>query len=204
MSTEPRRAQWGAMATRAETTAATRQALVAAAGALLDAGGPEAVTLREVGAQAGVSRSAPYRHFPAKEHLLTELATRAWQDVGDQLEALAAVEDLTPTERLRAALTGFVALGRARPHLHRLMFAVPSSDPEAVVRAAERSQDLYVDLVARVVGPEHAREHAALLMTSAHGIAGLEVSGHLDREKWGTDADALVALLIGLLPGAAS
>lgn len=33
-----------------------RRALLDAAAALLDAGGPEAVTLREVGARAGVSR----------------------------------------------------------------------------------------------------------------------------------------------------
>jgi Bacterial regulatory proteins, tetR family len=39
----------------------TRDALVAAAAQLLDAGGPEAVTLREVGHRAGVSHNAPYK-----------------------------------------------------------------------------------------------------------------------------------------------
>ena len=65
------------VATRSESAAATRQSLLEAAGALLDAGGPEAVTLREVGARTGVSRSAPYRHFADKETLLTVLATNA-------------------------------------------------------------------------------------------------------------------------------
>ncbi len=37
-----------------------------AAADLLEEGGPDAVTLRAVGARAGVSRSAPYRHFTGK------------------------------------------------------------------------------------------------------------------------------------------
>ena len=76
-----------AVATRAETAAMTRRSLLDAAGALLDAGGPDAVTLREVGARAGVSRSAPYRHFADKESLLTALATNAMNELGDRLEA---------------------------------------------------------------------------------------------------------------------
>ena len=48
---------------RVESAAATRRALLDDAAALLDSGGPDAVTLREVGARAGVSRGAPYRHF---------------------------------------------------------------------------------------------------------------------------------------------
>ncbi|MFD0648993.1 TetR family transcriptional regulator [Streptomyces malaysiensis subsp. malaysiensis] len=44
------------MVTRAESAAVTRRALLDAAAELLDLGGPEAVTLREVGARAGVTR----------------------------------------------------------------------------------------------------------------------------------------------------
>ncbi|HEX6345255.1 TetR/AcrR family transcriptional regulator [Umezawaea sp.] len=66
------------MVTRAESAATTRRALLDAAGALLDKGGTDAVTLREVGADAGVSRSAPYRHFADKESLLVAVATEAW------------------------------------------------------------------------------------------------------------------------------
>src|ERR1700754_5351424 len=96
------------VATRSETAAMTRQALLDAAGALLDTGGPDAVTLREVGALAGVSRSAPYRHFANKETLLTAVATNAMNQLGDTLERLAAAED-PPAQSLRAALLSLVA-----------------------------------------------------------------------------------------------
>jgi AcrR family transcriptional regulator len=59
---------------RVESAAATRRALLDAAADLLDTGGPDAVTLRAVGARAGVTRGAPYRHFPDKDSLLTAIA----------------------------------------------------------------------------------------------------------------------------------
>ena len=52
----------------------TRDTLVAVAAQLLDEGGPEAVTLREVGHRAGVSHNAPYKHFADKEALLAAVA----------------------------------------------------------------------------------------------------------------------------------
>ena len=184
------------MTTRAESTAATRRSLLDAAAVLLDLGGPDAVTLREVGARVGVSRSAPYRHFPDKEHLLTALANEAWKDLGDALEAMLNKTDLAPKQLLRGALISLIGVGRQRPHLYRLMFSTPSGDPAAAVRAAERTQDLFLDIVAKVVGARRKRQYAAPLLTSAHGIAGLELSGHLSWEKWHIDADGLVDLMI--------
>jgi AcrR family transcriptional regulator len=189
------------VATRSETAAATRQSLLEAAGALLDAGGPEAVTLREVGARTGVSRSAPYRHFADKEALLTVLATNAVGRLGDTLEGLANSDD-PPERALRAALLSLISIGRTRPHLYRLMFTTPTSDPTAAVRAAERTWDLFLDIVGRVVGPEQARRYGALLLTNAHGIAGLESSGHLVWDKWHITAEELIDTIVSLLPTA--
>jgi len=187
------------VATRAETSAQTRGALLDAAGSLLDAGGPEAVTLREVGARAGVSRSAPYRHFADKEHLLTVLATDAWSELGDDLATLVAA-GTTPEKSLRSALLALIEVARSRPHLYRLMFTTPVADPTAAVRAAERAQDLFLDIVSKVVGPDQRMRYGALLLTSAHGIAGLEQSGHLTYDKWRSTAEDLVDLAISLLP----
>jgi hypothetical protein len=40
-------------------------------------------------------------------------------------------------------------------------------------------------------------------MASVHGIASLEISGHLTEEKWHTDTARLIDLLVGLLPSPA-
>jgi AcrR family transcriptional regulator len=187
------------MVTRTENAAATRRALLDAAGALLDTGGPEAVTLREVGARAGVSRSAPYGHFANKDSLLMALAAETWDSVGDALEELAARPD-SPPSTLRHALISLITLGRARPHLYRLMFTTPAADPTAAMQAAGRTQDLFLAIVTRVVGQERSRQDAALLLANAHGLTSLDLSGHLTFDKWQTTAEDLVERLIGLLP----
>jgi AcrR family transcriptional regulator len=187
------------VATRSESAAATRQSLLDSASALLDLGGVEAVTLREVGARSGVSRSAAYRHFADKESLLMVLATNALSELGDALEVLVSSDD-SPEESLRSALLSLIAIGRTRPHLYRLMFTPPAGDPTAAMQAAERAQDLFLDLVGRITGPRRARRYGALLLTSAHGITGLDLSGHMDLDKWHTNAKELVDTLISVLP----
>jgi AcrR family transcriptional regulator len=185
--------------TRSEAAAMTRQSLLDAAGALLDTGGPDAVTLREVGALAGVSRSAPYRHFANKETLLTAVATNAMNELGDTLERLAAGDD-PPETSLRAALLSLLAIGRTRPHVYRLMFTTPAGDPTIAAQAAERTQDLFLDLVGRIVGRQRARHYGALLLTTAHGATSFESSGHFVWDKWQTNAEQLIDTVIALLP----
>lgn len=189
------------MTTRAESAAATRRSLIESAGALLDLGGPEAVTLREVGARSGVSRSAAYRHFADKESLLTVVAANALTELGDALEMLAASED-SAEECLRAGLLALIDVGRTRPHLYRLMFATPTGDIAAAAGAAERTQNLFLDIVGRITGPHRAHRYGALLLTTTHGITGLDLSGHLDLNKWHTTAGELVDTVISLLPKA--
>jgi AcrR family transcriptional regulator len=187
------------MATRSETAAATRRALIDAAGALLDIGGVDAVTLRGVGARASVSRSAAYRHFADKDALLTVLATTALNELGDALDDLAD-RDAPPEQSLRSALVSLITIGRTRPHLYRLMFTDPAGDPTAAVQAAGRTWDLFLDIVGRIVGPQRAQHYGALLLTSVHGIASFESSGHFDWDKWQTTAEHLIDTLISLLP----
>jgi hypothetical protein len=55
-----------------------------------------------------------------------------------------------------------------------------------------------------VVGDTDARRYGALLMSSAHGIAGLELSGHLAKEKWTVDGDELVRTLVAAIRPASS
>ncbi|MFI5588472.1 TetR/AcrR family transcriptional regulator [Amycolatopsis sp. NPDC051758] len=186
------------MVTRAEAAAATRSALVRAASELLDEGGPEAVTLRAVGARAGVSRGAPYGHFEDKAHLLTQLAVDAWSSLADDVEQLRAEPGATPSTRLERALVKLIEVGRRRPHLYALMFSTPADNPEAV-EAASRVENLFLAIVGGLVGEPDARRYGALLMSSAHGIAGLELSGHLAKEKWQVGGDELVHMLVSAI-----
>jgi AcrR family transcriptional regulator len=185
------------MTSRLESAAKTRRALLDAAADLLDAGGPEAVTLREVGARSGVSRNAPYRHFADKEGLLAAVAAEGWDRLADALKAIAAT-DSAPSTQLRQALMALVELGRKRPHRYQLMFTTPERDPAAAAQAAARAQEQLLSIVAGVVGEADALLYGALLFSSAHGVAGLEISGHLAEKKWGVTTEDLIATLVTL------
>jgi hypothetical protein len=51
-------------------------------------------------------------------------------------------------------------------------------------------------VVGDLVGPEAALRHGALLMSAAHGVASLEISGHLDPAKWQVHGDDIVRTLV--------
>jgi hypothetical protein len=93
----------------------------------------------------------------------------------------------------------FVELGRKRPHLYQLMFVIPENDPAAGAQAAARAQEQLLSIVAGVVGEADAPRYGALLFSSAHGVAGLEISGHLTEKKWGITTEDLIATLVALI-----
>ncbi|MGW1316406.1 TetR/AcrR family transcriptional regulator [Streptomyces sp. NPDC002426] len=212
------------MVTRAESAAVTRRALLDAAAELLDLGGPAAVTLREVGARAGVSRGAPYRHFSGKDSLLTAVATESWQRIGDQVHALRADPELGASEKLRGALLTLVRVGRDRPHLYQMLFrrhghrpeelgegldrvrrqlCGPADDPVADrLRAAGRFQDEFLAVVAGLVGERNTRHYGALLLSGAHGITDMELSGHLDPDELDASAEELIDTLVRMVADA--
>jgi len=187
------------MVTRVESAAATRRALLDDAAALLDSGGTDAVTLREVGARAGLSRGAPYRHFANKESLLTAVAAEGWERIGDHMHALRTDSQRASADKLRTALLDVITISRRQPHLYQLMFSAPAGDPTAVARAAQRMCDEFTAIVGAIVGDQNAQRCAALLLTGAHGAAGLELSGLLSNDKWHTTAEELTDSLIAAI-----
>lgn len=190
------------MVSRAESAAGTRRALLDAAADLLDIGGPDAVTLRAVGARAGVTRGAPYRHFPDKDALLSTVAAEGWERVGDRVHALRRDPALSAQEKLRGALRVVTGLGRNHPHLHRIMCTAPAGDPAAAVRAAGRYRDEFLGIVVAVVGEQDAGRYGALLLASAYGIADMELSGHLAADTWHTTASELTDTLVSMVADA--
>jgi len=122
-----------------------RQALIAAALAVVEEGGAEALSLRELAASLEVSRAAPYRHFPDRDALLAAVAARGFEDLNVGYEAaLASPGD--GRERLRAASFVYVDFAAARPGLFKLMFEsdllAREHPPAVLIPPADRSYHL--------------------------------------------------------------
>src|SRR3982751_2002701 len=64
-----------------------RRALLDEAIAMIRTEGVDGVTLREIGARVGVSRTALYRHFADKRALLAAVATEGFRALREQLLA---------------------------------------------------------------------------------------------------------------------
>jgi AcrR family transcriptional regulator len=184
-----------------------RDSLIAAAAALLDQGGPAAVTLREVGRTAGVSHNAPYKHFADKDALLAAVAGREL----DQLARVArARADATPQPSAKALMTGYVAWALRYPERFKLTFGRwTREEPElAATAAAAHSMLLSAVATAQAQGdlpPGDPERLAGLLQALAHGAADLALSGHLSESGKGRAGPAdLVADLFDYLRLAAA
>ena len=84
--------------------------------------------LRRPAVAAGVSKTAPYRHFADKRDLLLTLAAHGFRLFADALETAlgAAVQPLErkePVDGIRALTRAYLAFARSRPALYRLMFS---------------------------------------------------------------------------------
>jgi AcrR family transcriptional regulator len=176
---------------------------------LLDEGGVDRVTLREVGRLAGVSHNAPYKHFASKQALLAAIAARELSRRHAELEAEVQRSE-SPADVLRAALHHYVTWALERPALFKLTFGAWTTGSDELGHAAHDAQAMLTDIVARAqragaLPPGDPVRLAALLRALAHGAADLASAGHLAADGKGHAGPAdLVDDLLGYLRHAAS
>jgi AcrR family transcriptional regulator len=117
-----------------------REKLVDAAERLFAQHGLEAVTMRQLAAELGVSPMTPYRYFADKDAILTAVRTRAFNRHAEALE-LAFEGDANTVERANAVGRAYLDFALGHPEAYKLMFDVkqPHEAPE-LVAAGERSR----------------------------------------------------------------
>lgn len=158
---------------RSQLKSDRRFQLLAAAERLFAERGFLAVRLEDIGAAAGVSGPAIYRHFPNKESLLVELL------VGVSARLLAGARDVTTrSANLAAALDGLIefhldfALGD-EADLIRIQDRDLAHLPAVAERQVRKAQRQYVEVwvgVLRELNPGLAEADARLM---AHAVFGL-------------------------------
>ncbi len=160
-----------------------RTALLDAAERTLRERGVQALSLRELAREVGVSHGAPRRHFPDRQALLDALARAGFERLGVELRAAAgaAGEDFAP--RLRAVATAYVRFATEDAALLELMFAGKHREGAGeLADAAERSFAVMLDLIEQgqregaLEGGEPKRVGLVLFAT-IQGIAALVSAG---------------------------
>lgn len=194
-------------ATRAYHHGNLRSALLERAERTLRERGVEALSLRELARDAGVSHGAPRRHFPDRGALLDALAASGFARLGRELERAVGAAGRDAEARLRALASAYVAFATRDAALLELMFATKHRDgAEDVLAEADRSLAIALAVVASaqlagelVAGD--AQQITQFFFATVHGLATMANGGMLgDDDVDAVVADAIGRLLAGLRP----
>jgi AcrR family transcriptional regulator len=163
-----------------------RRALLDEALATIRTEGVNALTLREIGARLGVSRTALYRHFADKRALLTSVATEGFRTLRQQL-VTAWQEGGGGRAAFQAMGVAYIRFAVANPSHYRVMFGSfvgpEDQDPELGAEAGGAFQALVEALTAlqreAVVRAEDTVMMARFVWSVVHGVAMLAIDGQL-------------------------
>ena len=161
-----------------------RAALVEAASAAIAAGGPEAVSLRDLAKTLGVSTAAPYRHFADRRALLSEVAERGFVQLTRDYERVAG-EHADPVAAQRETARLYLGLAFRKPGLFRLMFDSDLLGPGASAGLLEAAGASWAALCASVgrIDPQAdlatVKRRTITGWSTLHGFIALVQGGRL-------------------------
>lgn len=162
-----------------------RDRLCEAAERLFAEKGPEAVTMRQLASELGVSPMTPYRYFRDKDDILAAVRTNGFNRFA---EALERARDTAGSPRAKGAAVGEAYLDFAfeNPHTYKLMFDLNQPNEadypglvEAGRRARETMTGYVMDQVASGVMKGDPEEIGLMFWAATHGAVVLELAGKL-------------------------
>ena len=137
--------------------------------------------MAEAARAAGVSASAPYRHFKDRDALMAELCRRGFEEfarrLGTAFQSAASTKD-------GLTLMGRAYLGFARddPGTYAAMFSYRPDQPREGVGGKDEAFAPLVEAIARLLPADRREGVSPRLMAlevwaMSHGLAGLERAG---------------------------
>jgi AcrR family transcriptional regulator len=117
-------------------------------------GGVEAISLKAISLELGLTGPAIYRYFASRNDLLTELIVDAYDDLATAIGAAAsATATRSGAAQLDALADAYRGWALGQPHRYRLLYAapVPGYEPNAqrLVDAANRTMATLIDVYAQ-------------------------------------------------------
>jgi AcrR family transcriptional regulator len=157
--------------------------IVAAAQELLEDGGEEALSMRNLAERLGIRASSLYKHFDSKEALEAALISKGFKEQGALFDAALEQSE----QPLAAMAEAYRSYARRHPHLYRLMYD-RSLDRSLLEPGSEESA---VVPVVRATGGN--RDVARAVWAFVHGMTILELN-----KRFPDDADVDAAWRRGL------
>jgi AcrR family transcriptional regulator len=156
-----------------------REACILAAQQVIAERGIENLSLREVARKLGVSHQAPYKHYPSRDHLLSEVMRRCFQGFAEHLDSRPRYEE--PERDLESLGLQYLAYAHEHPLEYRLMFSTSWPEPAEeldLVRDATHAFDVLRGVLQRMYGDaadaqEMIELDALYIWSTMHGLAGV-------------------------------
>ena len=163
------------------------RALVATAVRIIAVEGVDRLTLRRVGTEIGVSRTALYRHFAHKAALVARIATDGFRLLSDTLKRVRANAPAGAADTLEVMAAAHVHFAAANPSHYATMFGGFLKDWRAypeLIQQADAARAQVVDAI------REAQRHgqisgadpvlvADVMWALTFGVARLAASNHL-------------------------
>ena len=165
-----------------------RERLCDAAEKLFAEKGPDAVTMRQLAAELGVSPMTPYRYFADKEDILAAVRTNGFNRFAGSLESALANTQGSAKAKSSAVGEAYLNFAFEHPQTYKLMFDLNQpheKDYPELVAAASRANAMrsaYIKgLVEAGVMEGDPEEIGRMYWAATHGAVTLELAGKLPK-----------------------
>lgn len=151
----------------------------------------DAVSMRKVASEAGLSTMAAYRHFKNKDDMLNHVIMEGFRRFQDYFSRARAVPD--PVVSLKLCMTLYAQFAKEQPQFYEMLFMarLRSDDPELEHRCEQQIQMAHLFLSERfkacirsgLLPDVDAKAYALRLWSLCHGMVSLQVIGKLHPEQ---------------------
>jgi len=184
-----------------------RQELLERAWATIDGDGLDALSLRQLARDVGVSHGASARHFADRTALLDAIAVAGFTRLNDALAA-AAGSETTFAGQLHAAGLAYIGFAVEHPAILDLMYKAkhhPDASPE-LAGLSRASMVVVNELVGEAqargeVRPGVVERQSLVVFAAVHGVAALATDDLLDGVPWRDAAEATIGAVLSSLTG---
>ncbi|WP_397517712.1 TetR/AcrR family transcriptional regulator [Rhodococcus oxybenzonivorans] len=160
---------------------AVRDRLVQAGLNLLGREGLDALTLRGIAREAGVSHSAPRHTFPTRARLLAAVAREGYTELTRAVVEALGDRSTASVERLIQAAAVYIEFADQKPSMYELMFRhdLMEGSGEAL---SDASRPLFTAMAESVsivstCSPAESQSRTVLIWTGLHGLVQLSRTG---------------------------
>ncbi|MFZ3573317.1 TetR/AcrR family transcriptional regulator [Streptomyces sp. BH097] len=186
------------MQTNRSTGDSLRDRLIDTGVALVDTEGAAALSLREIARRAGVSHGAPRRYFPTHLELLSAIARRGFEDLGECVTRALADSDQGPRTQVATLSRTYLDFAARHRGMYELMFRHDLLE-SGELGLRETSLPLFkvlTELVAAARPDSQPALLAGALWANLHGVAQLWGWGSLQLAVAAEDIEPLLATVL--------